>query len=96
MHPLQKDRQHYASSYKETGSCNCELRQHTDGQLRAVQNLQHHLFVLLTAIFQVWLQDFCVSFQAVSKWETGKCMPDISLLENLCIELDISIKCYCR
>lgn len=32
-----------------------------------------------------------VNHRSVSRWETGKCMPDISLLENLCIELDISI-----
>ena len=32
-----------------------------------------------------------VSSKSVSRWETGKCMPDISLLESLSIELDITI-----
>ena len=32
-----------------------------------------------------------VNSRSVSRWETGKCMPDISLLENLCNELGISI-----
>ncbi len=32
-----------------------------------------------------------VSFKTVSKWETGKGMPDISLLQNLCEELEITI-----
>ena len=32
-----------------------------------------------------------VSNKTVSKWECGKCMPDYSLVEALCKELDISI-----
>lgn len=32
-----------------------------------------------------------VNSRSVSRWETGKCMPDISLLEDLCKELGISI-----
>ena len=32
-----------------------------------------------------------VSDKAVSKWETGRSMPDTSLLEPLCKELGISI-----
>ena len=32
-----------------------------------------------------------VSFQAVSKWETGKAMPDYSVIEPLCQALHISV-----
>ncbi len=32
-----------------------------------------------------------VSNKTVSKWETGKCMPDYSIVESLCEELDITI-----
>ena len=32
-----------------------------------------------------------VSHKSVSKWETGKCMPDYSVIEPLCQELSISI-----
>ena len=32
-----------------------------------------------------------VSHKSVSKWETGKCMPDYSIIEPLCQELSISI-----
>ena len=32
-----------------------------------------------------------VSNKAVSKWETGKCMPDYSVVEALCGELDITV-----
>lgn len=32
-----------------------------------------------------------VSNKTISKWECGKCMPDYSLVEQLCKELDISI-----
>ncbi|MCL2570139.1 MAG: helix-turn-helix domain-containing protein [Firmicutes bacterium] len=32
-----------------------------------------------------------VTVQAVSKWECGKCMPDVSILQSLCKILDISI-----
>ena len=32
-----------------------------------------------------------VSNKSISKWENGKCMPDYSVLESLCSELDISI-----
>jgi len=32
-----------------------------------------------------------VSHKSVSKWETGKCMPDYSVIELLCQELNISI-----
>lgn len=32
-----------------------------------------------------------VSFKAVSKWENGKCMPDISILKKLCDILEISV-----
>lgn len=32
-----------------------------------------------------------VSNKTISKWETGKCMPDYSVIESLCKELDISI-----
>lgn len=31
-----------------------------------------------------------VSNKTVSKWETGKCMPDYSVVEALCKELDVS------
>ncbi len=32
-----------------------------------------------------------VSNKTVSKWETGKCMPDYSVVKDLCKELDISV-----
>ena len=32
-----------------------------------------------------------VSNKTISKWETGKCMPDYSVIELLCHELNISI-----
>jgi transcriptional regulator with XRE-family HTH domain len=32
-----------------------------------------------------------VSNKTVSKWETGKCMPDYSVVKNLCEELEITI-----
>ena len=32
-----------------------------------------------------------VSNKTVSKWECGRCMPDYSMIEGLCKELDISI-----
>jgi len=32
-----------------------------------------------------------VSNKTISKWECGKCMPDYSIIEVLCKELDISI-----
>lgn len=32
-----------------------------------------------------------VSDRSISKWETGKCMPDLSLFEPLCKELDINV-----
>ena len=32
-----------------------------------------------------------VSNKTISKWETGKCMPDYSVVENLCEELDITV-----
>ena len=32
-----------------------------------------------------------VSNKTISKWETGKCMPDYSLIEPVCKELDITI-----
>lgn len=32
-----------------------------------------------------------VSNKTISKWETGKCMPDYSVIEPLCAALDISV-----
>ena len=32
-----------------------------------------------------------VSNKTISKWETGKCMPDYSIIDELCKELDITI-----
>lgn len=32
-----------------------------------------------------------VTDKAVSKWETGRCLPDASLLEDVCLSLDITI-----
>ncbi len=32
-----------------------------------------------------------ISNKTISKWETGKSMPDYSIMESLCNELDISI-----
>ena len=33
-----------------------------------------------------------VTNKAVSKWENGRSMPDVGLFENLCSELDITLK----
>ena len=32
-----------------------------------------------------------VSNKTVSKWETGKCMPDYTVVKNLCEELKVSV-----
>lgn len=32
-----------------------------------------------------------VSNKSISKWENGKCMPDYSIIEKLCLELSISL-----
>lgn len=32
-----------------------------------------------------------VSSKTISKWETGKCMPDYSVIESLCKELEITV-----
>lgn len=32
-----------------------------------------------------------VSNKTISKWETGKCMPDYSVIKNLCEKLNISV-----
>lgn len=32
-----------------------------------------------------------VSNKTISKWETGKCMPDYSVIKNLCDELEITV-----
>ena len=32
-----------------------------------------------------------ISNKTISKWETGKCMPDYSIIKPLCKELDITI-----
>ena len=32
-----------------------------------------------------------VSNKTISKWETGKCMPDYAIVESLCAELEITI-----
>ena len=32
-----------------------------------------------------------ISSQAISKWENGRCMPDYSIIDQLCKELGISI-----
>lgn len=37
-------------------------------------------------------QKYNVSFQAVSKWETGKSIPDIFLLKQICKDYNISIE----
>ncbi len=36
-------------------------------------------------------EQLSVSDKTVSKWETGKCMPDYSIIEPLCKALDITI-----
>ncbi len=36
-------------------------------------------------------EDLGVSNKTVSKWENGKCMPDYSIIEELCKKLDITI-----
>ena len=32
-----------------------------------------------------------VSNKTISKWETGKCMPDYSIVRSLCAELEITV-----
>ena len=32
-----------------------------------------------------------VSNKTISKWETGKCMPDYAVVKNLCEELKVSV-----
>ena len=32
-----------------------------------------------------------VNMRSVSRWETGRCMPDLSLLQFLAAELDITV-----
>lgn len=32
-----------------------------------------------------------VSNKTVSKWETGKCMPDYSVVKDLCAELKVTV-----
>ena len=32
-----------------------------------------------------------ITHRAISKWETGKCMPDSSIMLELCNELDITV-----
>ena len=32
-----------------------------------------------------------ITDRAVSKWETGKCMPDYAVVKNLCEELNVSV-----
>lgn len=36
-------------------------------------------------------QHLNISNKTISKWETGKCMPDYSIIKPLCKELDITI-----
>jgi len=36
-------------------------------------------------------EKLCISHKSVSKWETGKCMPDYSIITLLCQELNITI-----
>ena len=32
-----------------------------------------------------------VSNKTISKWETGKCMPDYSVVKSLCEELEVTV-----
>ena len=32
-----------------------------------------------------------VSNKTISKWETGKCMPDYSIIKSLCEELEVTV-----
>lgn len=34
---------------------------------------------------------FGISNKTISKWETGKCMPDYAVVKNLCEELNVSV-----
>lgn len=46
----------------------------------------------LQALTQMQLAErLGVSDRAVSKWERGKCMPDVSIMQELCRELGISV-----
>ena len=36
-------------------------------------------------------EEIGVSNKTISKWETGKCMPDYSIIKSLCEKLDITV-----
>ena len=36
-------------------------------------------------------EKLCVSNKTISKWETGKCMPDYGIIQSLCNELEITV-----
>lgn len=40
---------------------------------------------------QMLAEKLGVSNKTISKWETGKCMPDYSVVKSLCEELDIMV-----
>lgn len=59
---------------------------------------QHNIGIFLAAkrreknLTQEQLADrLGVSNKTISKWENGKCMPDYSVIELLCNELDITL-----
>lgn len=37
-------------------------------------------------------EEIGVSNKTISKWETGKCMPDYSIIKSLCEKLDVTVE----
>lgn len=61
------------------------MNQNKIGKFIAEKRKEQNLTQLVLA------EKLCVTDRAVSKWETGKCMPDSSLMLDLCKILKISV-----
>lgn len=62
------------------------MDQETIGQRIRELRRKHHLTQASFA------EKYHVTYQAVSKWETGKNMPDIALLKQICEDFDIQLE----
>ncbi|MCI8445882.1 MAG: helix-turn-helix transcriptional regulator, partial [Bacilli bacterium] len=40
---------------------------------------------------QIFAQKYNVTYQAVSKWENGKSIPDIAILKQMCSDYDMNL-----